>query len=101
MVNSSRRYIAPASFASVVSGPSTASSERTSIPGVAPGLVDPLIAILKGSSTPIRRRKLLEELERRGHRISLAGLNRLLQQCLQSGLTSEGPEGVRLRERRD
>jgi len=57
------------------------------------------MTILKGATAPIRRRKLLEELERRGHRISLAGLNRLLQQCAQSGLTVEGPDGVRFRER--
>jgi hypothetical protein len=62
-------------------------------------LIDPLILILNASPTPIRRRKILEELERRGHRISLAGLNRLLQQCAQSGLTLESPEGVRLRPR--
>ncbi|MGA8275284.1 MAG: hypothetical protein WB789_00290 [Thermoplasmata archaeon] len=75
--------------ASVAAGPA--------LPGIPPGILDPVITILKASSTPIRRRKLLEELERRGHRISLAGLNRVLQQCAQSGLTIEGPEGVRLR----
>ncbi|MCI4372928.1 MAG: hypothetical protein L3K02_04730 [Thermoplasmata archaeon] len=67
------------------------------ISGIAPGIFDPVISILKASSAPIRRRKLLEELERRGHRISLAGLNRVLQHCAQSGLTVESPEGVRLR----
>jgi hypothetical protein len=44
----------------------------------------------------MRRRKLLEELERRGHRLSLAGLNRALQHCAESGITEERPEGVRL-----
>jgi hypothetical protein len=70
------------------------------IAGVPPGLVDPLVSILRGSPAPIRRRKILEELERRGHRISLAGLNRLLQQCTETGLTVESPDGVRLQNPR-
>jgi hypothetical protein len=69
------------------------------IPGIAPGILDPVLTILKASPTPIRRRKLLEELERNGHRISLAGLNRVLQQCATCGLTVESPEGVRLQQR--
>jgi hypothetical protein len=68
------------------------------IAGIPPGMVGPVISILESSPGPIRRRKLLDELERRGHRISLAGLNRILQQCVQYGLTTESPEGVRLRE---
>jgi len=44
----------------------------------------------------MRRRKILAELEAKGHRISLAGLNRILQHCSQKQLTSETPEGVRL-----
>lgn len=65
------------------------------IDGMAPGMVDPVLAILRSFQAPVRRRKLLEELERRGHRISLAGLNRILQYCVEAGLTSEGPDGVR------
>ncbi|MGA8542190.1 MAG: hypothetical protein WB947_01410 [Thermoplasmata archaeon] len=64
--------------------------------GIPPGMVDEVIAVLRGSSGPVRRRPLLEELERRGHRISLAGLNRTLEQCRAAGLTMEGPDGVRL-----
>jgi Fe2+ or Zn2+ uptake regulation protein len=67
------------------------------IPGLPPGVLPAVLTILGRSSAPIRRRKLLEELERRGHRVSLAGLNRVLQQCTQSGLTDETEEGVRLR----
>lgn len=61
------------------------------------GSVGFVMDILKGRSEPLRRRKLLEELEHRGHRISLAGLNRILQVCQERGLTVEGPEGVRCR----
>ncbi|MCI4330029.1 MAG: hypothetical protein L3J80_04080, partial [Thermoplasmata archaeon] len=68
-------------------------------PGVAPGLLAPVLTILRATPTPIRRRKLLEELERRGHRISLAGLNRILQQCRDDGLTQESPDGIRLAPR--
>jgi len=67
------------------------------IAGIPPGLVGAVLSILEATSAPVRRRKLLEELERRGHRTSLAGLNRTLQQCAQSGRTLEGPDGVRLR----
>jgi hypothetical protein len=72
-------------------------SPKPPIAGIPPGMVEPVLSILRPSSTPIRRRKLLVELEHRGHRISLAGLNRILQHCAQSGLTRESPEGVRLR----
>ncbi|MGA8302160.1 MAG: hypothetical protein WA691_03345 [Thermoplasmata archaeon] len=65
--------------------------------GVPPGIVSELVSCLKATSGPLRRRPLLAELERRGHRISLAGLNRALQQCRDSGLTTEGPDGVQLR----
>ena len=71
------------------------------IAGIAPGVLEPVLAILTATPGPIRRRKLLEELERRGHRISLAGLNRVLQHCVQTGLTVEGPDGVRLLRRSD
>ena len=54
--------------------------------------------VLARAARPMRRRALLEALERSGHRISLAGLNRILQYCKESGLTVEGPEGVRLRD---
>ncbi len=59
------------------------------------GSVGFVMEVLGSRPEPIRRRKLLEELERRGHRISLAGLNRILQTCAEQGLTSEGPDGVR------
>jgi Fe2+ or Zn2+ uptake regulation protein len=67
-----------------------------SVPGVPPGMVEAVVAILQRSPGPVRRRALLEELERTGHRISLAGLNRTLQQCENSGLTTESDRGVRL-----
>jgi hypothetical protein len=67
------------------------------IAGVPPGIVNALISCLEAAGGPVRRRQLLADLERQGHRISLAGLNRALQQCGDSGLTIEGPEGVRLR----
>jgi Fe2+ or Zn2+ uptake regulation protein len=56
-----------------------------------------VVVILERSAGPMRRRKLLEELERAGRRISLAGLNRTLQQCGESGITTETPDGVVLR----
>ena len=79
--------------------PSVPPPSGPSIAGIPPGLVEPVLAILTASPTPLRRRKLLEELERRGHRISLAGLNRVLQHCTQSGWTTESPDGVRLKRR--
>ncbi len=45
---------------------------------------------------PGRRCATLAELERRGHRISLAGLNRILEHCLRRQLISNSPDGVRL-----
>jgi Fe2+ or Zn2+ uptake regulation protein len=65
--------------------------------GIPPGLLGAVISILGSSPGPLRPQKIHEELERRGHRVSLAGLNRILQQCAQAGLTTEGPDGVKLR----
>jgi hypothetical protein len=70
-----------------------------SIAGIPAGMVGAVVSILQATPGPIRRRKLLEELDRRGRRISLAGLNRVLQQCAESGLTLEGPDGVQLKGR--
>ena len=66
--------------------------------GIPAGSLEEVLAILRAGPTPIRRRKLLEELEHRGRRISLAGLNRILDHTLRSRLTVESPEGVRLAE---
>ncbi|MGC2035198.1 MAG: hypothetical protein WA761_07140 [Thermoplasmata archaeon] len=63
--------------------------------GIPPGSVEAVLAIVRSSPGPMRRRKILVELEARGHRISLAGLNRILQYCARDGSTVEGPEGVR------
>jgi hypothetical protein len=71
---------------------------RATIPGVAPGLADAVRTILTAAPAPVRRRKLLEALEHRGHRISLAGLNRALQLLADAGVTEDGPEGVRIRK---
>lgn len=62
------------------------------------GATQAVVEVLRRQKAPLRRRKLLEELEQRGHRISLAGLNRVLQICSEQGLTVEDPEGVRLKE---
>ena len=80
-----------------MSGGSGNDRPQPTIPGIPPGMVGAVISVLDASPGPLRRRKILEEVERRGHRISLAGLNRVLQHCSQSGLTVEGPDGVRLR----
>ena len=69
------------------------------VAGIPPGTVGPVIEILDASPSPLRRRKLLEELERRGHRISLAGLNRILQRLAESGRSVETPDGVRMKSR--
>jgi hypothetical protein len=67
--------------------------------GVPPGLVDAILTCLRAAGgSPVRRRRLLEELEHRGHRVSLAGLNRALQYCRSAQLTIEGPDGVRLHQ---
>lgn len=65
--------------------------------GIPPGTVEAVLEILRLSPTPLRRRKLLEELERRGRRLSLAGLNRALDLCRRTGRTTETPDGVRSR----
>jgi hypothetical protein len=72
---------------------------RTAVPGVPPGLAGAVRSVLTEARTPVRRRNLLEELERRGHRVSLAGLNRVLQQLGDAGVTVEGPDGVGIKER--
>jgi hypothetical protein len=63
-------------------------------------MVTAVVAILHSVPGPIRRRKLLEELDHRGRRISLAGLNRVLQHCSEAGITLESPDGVRLKDPR-
>lgn len=80
-----------------MSGTPRAPSARAAVPGVAPGMVEAVTAILRESPGSVRRRELLAALERRGHRLSLAGLNRVLQQLGEAGRTVESPDGVRLR----
>ena len=65
-------------------------------PGIPPGVIAPILEAIRRSPGPIKRRALLEALEKRGHRISLAGLNRALQFCRESGLTVESDQGIRL-----
>jgi hypothetical protein len=62
--------------------------------GVPPGLLEAVLAILRGTPGPVRRRAILRELETRGHRVSLAGLNRALDHTDRAGLTRESPDGV-------
>jgi hypothetical protein len=62
---------------------------------IPPGSVEAVLTVLRSSPGPMRRRKILAELDARGHRISLAGLNRILEHCARDRLTSESPEGVR------
>jgi hypothetical protein len=64
---------------------------------IPPGSVEAVLSVLRAGSAPIRRRKILAELEARGHRISLAGLNRILEHCSRNQLISEGSDGIRLR----
>lgn len=68
------------------------------IPGVPPGSVAFVLEILRASPKGVRRRDLLVTLEHRGHRISLAGLNRILEECARLGLTHPGPDGIRASE---
>jgi len=68
------------------------------VPGLAPGLLDAVVEVLSRSPGRVRRRELLAALERGGHRVSLAGLNRVLQQCAESRITDESPDGVRIRK---
>lgn len=63
--------------------------------GIPPGAIEPVLSIVRAAPTPIRRRAILEALEARGHRLSLAGLNRLLEHCRQHGWVTEGPDGIR------
>lgn len=72
------------------SGPST---DPTDVPA---GLIAVVVEILRAQPGPMKRRALLEELDRRGHRVSLAGLNRTLEHCRRQALTVEAPNGVRL-----
>ncbi|HEY6238569.1 MAG TPA: hypothetical protein VIZ68_05230 [Thermoplasmata archaeon] len=65
--------------------------------GIPPGSVDAVLSVLRSSGGPIRRRKILAALERAGHRISLAGLNRILEHCTQNQWVSESPDGVQLK----
>jgi hypothetical protein len=65
--------------------------------GIPPGSMDLVLSVLRASPGPMRRRKILAELEARGHRISLAGLNRVLEHCARDQLTSETPDGIRPR----
>jgi len=65
--------------------------------GIPPGSVEAVLAVLRATPGPIRRRRILAELELRDHRISLAGLNRILEYCSRNQLIAESPEGVRLR----
>jgi hypothetical protein len=64
--------------------------------GVPPGLRSAVLEILRSAGGVLRRRKILEALEQRGHRLSLAGLNRLLDETRRDGATEETPDGVRL-----
>lgn len=65
--------------------------------GIPPGSAEAVLSILRASPGPVRRRAILAELERRGHRISLAGLNRVLQHCARRQLIADGPDGVTVR----
>ncbi len=62
---------------------------------IPPGSLDLVVSVLKANPGPIRRRRLLAELEARGHRISLAGLNRIIEHGTREGRLSDGPDGVR------
>jgi len=63
--------------------------------GIPSGGMDAVLGVVRGASGPIRRRQILEELERRGHRISLAGLNRILQVATDRGWLQDSPDGLR------
>ncbi|HZY92869.1 MAG TPA: hypothetical protein VFG07_08915 [Thermoplasmata archaeon] len=62
---------------------------------IPPGSLDLVVSILNANPGPLRRRQLLAELEARGHRISLAGLNRIIEYGTRAGRLSEGPDGAR------
>ncbi|MGC2289337.1 MAG: hypothetical protein WA688_05710 [Thermoplasmata archaeon] len=63
--------------------------------GIPPESVEAVLSVVRSSQGPVRRRRILAELETRGHRISLAGLNRILEHCSRNQWISEGPDGVR------
>ncbi len=63
---------------------------------IPPGSLDLVVTVLKANPGPIRRRQLLAELEARGHRISLAGLNRIIEHGTREGRLLDGPDGVRV-----
>ncbi|MFG1529747.1 MAG: hypothetical protein AAFA34_00520 [Thermoplasmata archaeon] len=62
--------------------------------GIPASALQATLDILRSQTTPMKRRALLDELDRRGHRISLAGLNRILQHCAENASTIERPDGV-------
>lgn len=73
---------------------------RTGLPvvrmaDIPPGSLDLVVSVLRTQAGAIRRRPLLAELEARGHRISLAGLNRIIERGTREGRIREGPDGVR------
>ncbi|HEV2166929.1 MAG TPA: hypothetical protein VGS23_08155 [Thermoplasmata archaeon] len=65
------------------------------MPDIPTGSLEAVLEILRASPAPLRRRKILEALETNGRRISLAGLNRILEIAQRRGLISDGPDGVR------
>jgi hypothetical protein len=62
--------------------------------GVPAGLLSATLEVLRLAKGPIRRRAVLRELETRGHRVSLAGLNRALDHTSRTGVTRDTPDGV-------
>jgi Fe2+ or Zn2+ uptake regulation protein len=64
--------------------------------GIPPGSIEAVLEVLRASPGPLRRREILAALESRGHRISLAGLNRILEHCARNRFVSASPDGVRL-----
>jgi hypothetical protein len=73
--------------------PDDTATSRDRIP---PGSVEWVLEVLRKEKGPMKRRRILEELEGRGHRISLAGLNRILEVCSREKRTVDGPNGVSL-----
>lgn len=71
------------------------SDPRSQLDTIPAGLIEAVVEALRRADGPMRRRPLLDELARRGHRISLAGLNRVLEHARLAGLTTEGPDGIR------
>lgn len=65
--------------------------------GIPPGSLEAVLSVLRLGHGPMRRRKILADLEAQGHRISLAGLNRILEHCSRNGLISVDSEGVELK----